>query len=357
MSAYASPRAAPTAAHRAVGLWLLLCAVMVFAMAVIGAITRLTESGLSITEWQPILGALPPLSDGDWQKAFSLYQATPEYRLHNVGMSLEAFKGIYWWEWIHRNFGRLIGIVYGVGLLGFWAAGRIPRPLMPKLLGVLALGALQGVIGWVMVMSGLVDRPSVSHYKLALHLGLAVLLYTLLIGLALSLLDPTPKSSFDPDAPGIHGFAWACLTLVLVTVTWGAFVAGLDAGFAYNTFPLMNDHWLPPEADSLMPWWLNLFDNTAAVQFLHRWLGIGTLLMILGFAFTVQATDLPRSGLRIAVLLAVTALIQVGLGIVTLLFQVPVAVAATHQAGALTLIGLLVWMLHETRPPSSMAGE
>ncbi|HYD31496.1 MAG TPA: COX15/CtaA family protein, partial [Azospirillaceae bacterium] len=202
-------RPAPPSA-RAVAGWLLLCAALVFAMAVIGAITRLTESGLSMVEWKPLIGVLPPLSEAEWNRVFDLYRRTPEYRLHNAGMSLAAFKGIFWWEWFHRLWGHLIGAAFAGGLAWFWAQGRIARGLRRPLLGLLALGGLQGVIGWFMVMSGLVDRPWVSPYRLALHLGMAVLIYALLLRLALGVLEPVAAS---PPRPGLRKHAGAALAL------------------------------------------------------------------------------------------------------------------------------------------------
>lgn len=339
----------------AIALWLLACAGMVFAMAVIGAITRLTESGLSMVEWKPLIGVLPPLSEAEWRRVFDLYRDTPEYRVFNRGMGLEAFRHIFFWEWLHRLWGHLIGAVFLLPFLWFWARGRISRDLMPKLVGLFLLGGLQGVIGWFMVMSGLVDRPEVSHYRLALHLGVAVVIFAALLRVALGQLDPAPLPGWRADAAGLRRHAGRALALVGVTMVWGAFVAGLDAGLAYNTFPTMEGRWFPPEATTLTPWWINAVENTAAVQFIHRWLAIATALVVLALVGRVHVARLPGNAGRVASLLGTAVLVQVGLGIATLLTVVWIPLAALHQAGALTVVGLLVWLRHGLRPPASGA--
>ncbi|WP_342235881.1 COX15/CtaA family protein [Inquilinus sp. OTU3971] len=339
------PAAAP--ATRPVAWWLFLCAAMVFAMAVIGAVTRLTESGLSIVEWAPIKGALPPLSDQAWQDAFAAYKATPEYLYKNTGMSLEAFQQIFFWEWLHRLWGRLIGLVFAAGLAWFWWRGGLDRGLRLRLLGLLVLGGLQGALGWFMVMSGLVDRPSVSHYRLAAHLGLAVLLYALILWTAYGL--ALPRLGSFAGARSLRRHASIAIGCVAVTMCWGAFVAGLDAGQVYNTFPLMDGRLLPPpESFSIIPAWLNWFDNTALVQFTHRWLAIGTSLVVLSLAARCSRTPVVGWGHLAGLIVAV----QVGLGISTLLAQVPVWLGAMHQAGALLLLALLLALRFVTRPVS-----
>jgi cytochrome c oxidase assembly protein subunit 15 len=334
--------------NRAVALWLLACAAMVFAMALIGAITRLTESGLSITEWKPITGALPPLSEQAWLAEFAKYQATPEFRLKHAGMTLVDFKHIFFWEWLHRLWGRLIGLVFAIPFVALWASGRVDRRLVPRLLGLLVLGGLQGAIGWFMVKSGLVDRPEVSHYRLALHLATALLIYALLIWVALGLLVPEPGAAGVRQSTRRHG--WATLALLAVTIVWGAFVAGLDAGFAYNTWPLMDGRLVPPEMWTIIPAWLNPFENTAAVQFTHRWLAILTGLMVVAFAARLRAAATAPRARAVAAGLGLAVLAQIALGITTLLLVVPVPVATLHQAGAMTVLGLLVWALYEATP-------
>ncbi len=325
--------------------WLWLCAGMVFTMAIIGAITRLTESGLSIVQWQPIGGAIPPLSQADWQILFEQYRTSPQYQQINAGMSLEAFKDIFWWEWIHRQWGRAIGLVFALPLLWFALTKRVQGNLLLKLLGLLALGGLQGFIGWFMVASGLVDRPSVSHYRLALHLSLATLIMTLLIALAVTCNDKRPVRS---PPSGIRSQSRLALGLAFLTLVWGAFVAGLDAGLIYNEYPLMGGRFFPAEGFDLSPLWLNFFENHATVQFTHRWLAIATALAVLSLGW--EARRSPNTSARAKHLggaLMLVVLVQIGLGIATLLTQVHLHLAATHQAGALTLIGLLTWLNRE----------
>ena len=346
-----SPTLARGDSARAIAWWLLACAAMVFAMAVIGAITRLTGSGLSMVEWRPLIGALPPLGEAEWQRVFDLYRATPEYQLINAGMGLDAFKRIFFWEWFHRLWGRSIGLVFALPFLWFWLTGRIARPLLPRLAGLLLLGGLQGLLGWFMVKSGLVDRPSVSHYRLAAHLGLAVLIYGLLVWQVWTLLTTAAPVS----APGLRRHMGGAVTLAAVTMLWGAFVAGLDAGLAYNTFPLMDGRLLPAEAWNLIPAWINPFDNTALVQFTHRWLAITTGIVVL--ALWVRARNAPptlRSTIGIA---AVIVVAQVALGVATLLLEVPVALGAAHQAGALILLTALLWCMFRTRRPATIMGS
>jgi cytochrome c oxidase assembly protein subunit 15 len=332
-----------------IAYWLLFCAAMVFSMAVIGAITRLTESGLSMVEWKPLIGILPPLSEAEWHRVFDLYKATPEFRINNSWMELEDFKEIFFWEWFHRLWGQLIGFVFLIPLLVFWARGQVTRELRPKLIGLFLLGGLQGVIGWYMVESGLVDQPDVSHYRLALHLGAAILIYALLVRTVLGLLRPVTPAGRDERAPGLRLHARLALLLVAATIVWGAFVAGTGAGFAYNTFPLMDGHILPPEAGSLSPWWMNPLENLAAIQFTHRALAIVTALVVLALWARVRTAKLPGKAGTIASHTAAMVLIQVALGVATLLSVVWMPVAAAHQAGALLVVTGLVWLLHELR--------
>jgi len=338
------------ASTRPIAYWLLVCCAMVFAMAVIGAITRLTESGLSMVEWKPLIGILPPLSEAEWNRVFGLYQTTPEFRIYNSAMDLAAFKQIFWWEWFHRFWGQLIGFVFLIPFLRFWVNGRIPADLWPKLAGLFLLGGLQGVIGWYMVKSGLVDRPDVSHYRLALHLGTAIVIYGLLLRTALGILDPLPLAGWATESGRLRKHARWALGLTGVTIVWGAFVAGTDAGLAYNTFPLMAGHVIPPEVANLTPWWINVFENTAAIQLTHRALALLTGLVVLGLALRVRVARLPGRAGRVALLTAAMVLVQIGLGIATLLSFVWIPLGAAHQAGAILLVSGLVWLLHELRP-------
>ncbi len=348
----ASPHAATAAVPttRPIAVWLLLCAGMVFAMAVIGAITRLTESGLSMVEWKPLIGILPPLSEAEWNRVFDLYRETPEFRIYNAWMDLEGFKRIFFWEWFHRLWGQLIGFVFLLPFVWFVVRGQVPRALAPRLVGLFLLGGLQGVIGWFMVMSGLVDQPHVSHYRLALHLGVAILIYGALVRVALGILDPNPLAGWRPEAGVLRRHARWALGFVAVTIVWGAFVAGIRAGFAYNTFPLMAGHVVPPEVWNLTPWWINAFENTAAVQFLHRVLALVTGAVVLVLAWRVWAAGLPGGAGRVAAMLGGMVVVQIALGVATLLTKVAIPVAAAHQGGALLVVGLLVWLLHELKP-------
>jgi cytochrome c oxidase assembly protein subunit 15 len=354
MTSASDPAAAngPGAFDRPIGLWLLLCCAMVFGIVIIGGITRLTHSGLSMVEWKPLIGVLPPLSEAEWLRVFGLYQLSPEYQIINKGMSLAEFQGIFWWEWFHRTYAHLIGLVFAGPFVWFWARGRIRRGLMPRLVGLFLLGGLQGVVGWLMVASGLVDRPAVSHYRLAAHLGTAVLIYTLMLWQALDLLSPQVSSGSAAVAARMRGHLTLALGLTVVTLVWGALVAGLHAGMIYNTFPLMNGALLPSEAWFYQPAWINVFENPATVQFCHRWLAITTGAVTLGYGWRLLGAggrERPESARRIARWLTLMVLTQIGLGISTLLAVVPVGLAAAHQAGAFALLALLVWALHDWR--------
>lgn len=326
-----------------VAIWLFTCAAAVFLMALIGAVTRLTESGLSITEWKPVTGALPPLDAAAWQKEFDLYKQSPQYQKVNSGMDISDFKKIYFWEWIHRFWGRLIGLVYFVPLLFFW--GRIPSVARPRFLGLLALGFAQGAMGWLMVKSGLVDHPAVSHYRLAAHLMLAFLIYAWLFRLALAFsLQPDKDAGRLTD---LRGGVRGTIALSALVMTWGAFTAGLDAGMVYNTFPDMNGHWFPPEAAQHRPFWRAFLEEPATVQFTHRILALLLVLKVLLLARrAVPFHPSPRLA-RLFRALVLAVLLQASLGVATLLTQVDIVLATLHQAGALFLLTLLVWLLHE----------
>ena len=336
------------AARPKVAAWLLLCCALVFAMVVVGGVTRLTHSGLSIVEWQPVLGTLPPMNDAQWLETFDKYKLTPEYRKVNLGMSVAEFKSIFWWEYFHRLLGRMIGAVFLVPLVWFWWRGQIDRPLALKLAGIFVLGGLQGAMGWYMVKSGLVDDPRVSHYRLTAHLCIALAIYAAMLWTALGLLFPRSAQASPPPAP-LCRTAWAITALLAYMMASGGFVAGIRAGFAYNTFPLMNGHLLPPEIFMLEPWYLNFFNNMATVQFDHR-LG-AWLLAFLGLWFWLQARReqlASRARLAGKLLLGLLAL-QVALGIATLLLVVPIPLAAAHQGGAVLLLGAALLLNHALR--------
>lgn len=325
---------------------------MVFAMVVVGGVTRLTHSGLSITEWQPIVGALPPLNDGAWQDAFARYQRTPEYQQVNRGMSLDEFKGIFWWEYAHRLLGRLIGVVFLLPLLWFLARRRIPPGNATRLGAVFVLGGLQGAMGWYMVQSGLVDDPRVSQFRLTAHLGIALLIYGAMLWTALSLLRPA-SVLVTPAQRSVRRGAYALSGLVFFMALTGGMVAGIRAGFAYNTFPLMQGRIVPPELLTLEPWWRNVFWNMATVQFDHRLIAWTLAFVTPLLWWRLQRTPgLPASARRGGHALLAMLAVQITLGIATLLLVVPLHLAAAHQAGAVLLLTAALNVAHTLRPPA-----
>lgn len=314
--------------RRRVAIWLLISALLVFLIVVVGGVTRLTRSGLSIVEWQPLIGTIPPLSEADWQSLFARYRETPEYRQVNAGMDLAGFQRIFWWEYVHRLLARVIGLVFLLPLLWLHAKKKLERALAWKLWAIFALGAMQGLLGWLMVKSGLIDDPKVNPVRLSAHLGLALAIFWAELWIALGLLFPGRERA---------GRLAAALPLVVFAMALsGGMVAGLRAGAAYNTFPLMNGHWVPPEILVLEPWWKNFLYNMAAVQFVHR--GFFWLLAVL-----IPITWwLHRDRLASHVLLGAFAL-QAALGIATLLSGVPIALGVAHQGGAVLLLAAAIW--------------
>jgi heme a synthase len=352
----AMPVAAPadgqaTAAPSMIWLraWLYSVAVLVFAMVVLGGATRLTDSGLSITEWQPILGVIPPLSEADWQKAFANYKETLEYRLVNQGMSLDEFKVIYWWEWAHRALGRLIALSFAAPFFWFWMRGRLPRGLTPKLLGVLALGGVQAVIGWFMVQSGLAERVDVSHYRLALHLTTAIVIFGLLFWLALGLTDGSTSVRRESVTRDQKSLALVVLALALVQICVGGMVAGLKAGLSYNTWPLMDGKLIPDGLATLDPWYLNLFENVTTVQFIHRLVAYILVALAVWHAWSCARNEVDRRLLPSATVLALAVLCQAAVGIWALVRahgSIPIALGLTHQAGAVIVFASALWHQH-----------
>jgi cytochrome c oxidase assembly protein subunit 15 len=334
---------ATSSAHdRQIAVWLFVCCLMVYSMVVLGGVTRLTGSGLSMVEWDPIFGILPPLDEASWNATFELYKQSPEYLKINVGMDLDGFKSIYWFEYSHRVLGRAIGTVFLVPFLYFLVRGRVHRPLIPKLAGMFVLGGLQGVLGWYMVKSGLVDNPHVSQYRLTAHLGLAVVIYAYMFHVALGLWFG--EGNRLPVSRWLRCFVTSLTGLAFITILSGGFVAGLKAGHAYNTFPLMDGHWVPEVIFMQHPLWRNFFENIATVQFDHRLLATLVMISVCVLWLATLRTPLPgqlRFGLH--ALMAATVL-QVALGISTLLLHVPVALAATHQAGAMLLFSVLLFV-------------
>jgi len=341
---------ATQAARKRLAAWLLVCCSLLVVLIVVGGVTRLTRSGLSIVEWQPIVGIVPPLDESGWLDLFDKYKQTPEYKLVNRGMSLDAFKEIFWWEYVHRLLGRLLGLAFLAPMLWFFVRRVIDRTLGLKLAGIFFLGALQGALGWYMVKSGLVDDPRVSHFRLTAHLGLAFIIFAAMFWVALDLIrDRARMSPTDDLQSTLARISSVLVWIVFAMVLTGGLVAGIRAGFAYNTFPLMNGRVVPSEIFMIEPWYLNFFNNMATVQFDHRLLA-GLLVLIVIPLWLACRKLQPNDVARMAAnwLLAALAL-QIALGIATLLLRVPVALAAAHQAGAVTVFAMALWLAHALR--------
>jgi len=339
-----------------VAAWLLLCCTMLFTLVVVGGITRLTHSGLSIVEWQPLVGTLPPLSEQAWQETFLKYQQTPEYQKVNLGMSLEEFKGIFWWEYGHRLLGRTIGLIYLVPFLYVLLRRKLDRTRVWQLGAIVLLDGLQGALGWYMVKSGLVDNPRVSQYRLTAHLGLAIAIYAAMLWVALGLL--TRRGAPPPGAARrLWRFSLVLTAIIFVMSLSGGLVAGIRAGLAYNTFPLMNGYWIPPQLLLLEPWYSNFFDNAATVQFDHRLLAWLLAALVPWFWWRSRHVTLtPWARLWCDALPAVLIL-QLTLGIVTLLLAVPVALGVAHQACALLLLTTALVVNHGVQTTTVSSGQ
>lgn len=318
--------------NRALSIWLYCCCGFIALMVFVGGVTRLTESGLSITEWKPVTGVVPPLSDSKWQEYFEKYKQIPEYQQINRGMSLDEFKFIYWWEFGHRFLGRITGFVLLLPWIYFAWKGYTNRSLNIKLLGIFCLGGMQGVIGWYMVKSGLSERTDVSQYRLAMHLTMAFLLFSFVFWLAMSLSRP---SSFEQRITNDERLGWLVIFILFIQIIMGALVAGLNAGMTYNTYPLMDGKWIPDGLFMLSPFYLNFFENITMVQFQHRWSAI--LLAVLVVAFWNHARRVPN--VQSAANHMLYALVfQIVLGIKALVYVVPIPLASAHQMGALLLL-------------------
>ncbi len=344
-------RAPANSGSAPVAVWLFLCCALIFAMVVVGGVTRLTLSGLSITEWKPVVGVVPPLSEAQWAAEFARYKEIPEYRLIHYGMSLAQFKGIYFWEYAHRLLGRLIGVAFAAPLLWFWLRGRLPRRLAAPLAGILALGFAQGALGWYMVESGLAGRVEVSQYRLVAHLALALLIYGAILWTALGLVrfHPSPPFKGEREGASWRRTAEGLVLLVALTIAAGGFVAGTRAGLVYNTFPLMDGRLVPAGYARLHPFLLNWFENVAAVQFNHRLLAMATAAAVMLVWIAGRRAALPRPArLALHALLAAAAL-QAALGVSTLILVVPIPLAAAHQAGAVLLLTAAIVLRHTLR--------
>ena len=335
--------------HNSIIIWLTMVCSMVVLMIVVGGITRLTGSGLSMVDWRPIMGVLPPISEVEWNAVFLAYQQFPEYQQTNQNLTLEGFKQIFYWEYGHRVLGRLIGLAFFLPFLVFALMGKIKGSLAIKLTIGLVLGGLQGLMGWYMIKSGLVDIPRVSHYRLAAHLLLAMLILSYLSWIIFELREKQPSMPHSPlFSRLVYGLAGASVLQIL----YGAFTAGSRAGYGYNTYPLMNESWIAEAVFYLDPWWLNLFESTATIQFVHRWLGAVVLLLALA-AFFVSYTDEALKKLRkytMTLILVISA--QYLLGVFTLIQIVPLGLASMHQFGACVLLVVLVRTLYIVKKSS-----
>jgi cytochrome c oxidase assembly protein subunit 15 len=342
IAAISTSETVPVRADRAVGLWLFVIAAMIGLMVVVGGLTRLTGSGLSITEWQPVTGVIPPLSDAQWQAEFAKYQGTPQYELINRGMGLVGFKAIYWWEWTHRLLGRLLGVVFVVPFVLFLRQQRIDRALGIRLAIIFLLGAAQGALGWWMVQSGLTGtRVVVSQYRLAAHLGLAVVLFGYIFWTALEASGAARTHVARAAHYRVHAFALVAMTFVQILL--GAFMAGLDAGRAFQTWPTYAGAWIPPGLYDLSPWWTNHFENLALVHFQHRTVGYVVAAMVIWLYVALRRAGADRA-LRIAGIHAVVLTSgQIALGIFTVVSGVALPLAALHQVGALGLFASVLW--------------
>ena len=337
----------PTQAqNRSVAIWLLVMCAIVYAMVVLGGVTRLTGSGLSMVEWRPIIGALPPLSADEWQEKFEIYQQTPEFKNINPHFDVDDFKGIFWLEYLHRLLGRFMGIAFAIPFIYFAAKKYIPVPEWPKFLLMPLLGGAQAFVGKIMVASGQVDLPQVSQYRLTAHLLLAFLVFALMFWVALSRLFPRDENAAKHTW---YGKTLGLFVLLTITITSGGFVAGLKAGKIYNTFPMMGDYWFPPGLFALEPLWRNFFDNIVTVQFDHRLLAITTFVLVIVYWFRARKANLPARTRPAVNALLHTAVLQVVLGIATLLLAVPVVLGAAHQAIAMLLFGVALYLVHALR--------
>lgn len=342
--------------RRAIRVWLYGVCLLIFAMIVVGGATRLTESGLSITEWKPIHGVIPPLSVAEWEEELEKYRQIPEYQLINKGMSLAEFKFIYWWEWSHRLLGRVIGVAFFLPLVWFWARGRVEPWLRPWLIGGFVLGGMQGVIGWWMVASGLVDRVDVSQYRLATHLTLACLILAYLLALARHLALAPLDGPARQGASGYSGAAGGLLALLCVQIFLGGLVAGLNAGLTFNSWPLMDGAWIPDGLWLMQPVWLNHFENVLTVQFQHRLTAYLLVLVAVWVAISVWRNGNARALRPVALAVVGVLLVQMTLGILTLLGHVPFTLALFHQGFIVIVLAAMVefWIRARLHPANAV---
>jgi len=334
--------------HRLIlGFWLLGCAAVVYVMVVVGGMTRLTQSGLSMVEWEPIMGIIPPIGEAAWQEVFAKYKTSPEYIKINAGMSLEAFKGIFYWEYGHRVLGRVIGMIYLLPLLFFLARGMVPKHWYVRLFVLFVLGGLQGLMGWYMVQSGLVDVPHVSQYRLTAHLGLALIIFACMLWYALDFLRGERRIQHASST--YLKATTVVIIVVFLMMLSGGFVAGTKAGFIMNTFPKMNGQWVPESWLAMTPLWRNFFENAVTIQFIHRCFAIVVLVSV-GISFALSLKQHFKTANTWVVLILIG---QICLGISALVMKVPLALGAAHQAGAVALFAAALFVAHRARKSSS----
>jgi len=332
-----------------VARWLFIVAFTIFLMMILGAVTRLTHSGLSMVDWKPLMGILPPLSDADWAQTFQRYQEFPEYQKINHQMNLEGFKSIYYFEYFHRILGRLIGMMFLLPFIYFWFKGAIRKSHLPQMMLMFILGGLQGVLGWYMVKSGLVNDPHVSQYRLTAHLIAAVIIYSYILWFAFGLIKDKSLAAINPYSSRLFKYAIGMIVLVVLMITSGGFVAGTKAGLAYNTFPLMDGKLIPDGLNQLQPFWLNWLENTTSIQFNHRILAYILIILIPLFSMAVRKQGQTKNSQKASTAFVVMLAIQVTLGITTLLYFVPVTIAASHQAGAIILLTISIYICRELK--------
>lgn len=327
----------------ALGMWLLFCAAIVYLMIIVGGITRLTQSGLSMVEWAPIMGIIPPLNEAQWLEVFAKYRSSPEYLKVNAGMSLEAFKDIFYWEYGHRVLGRVIGLIYLLPLIYFLVRGMVPKNWYARLFMLFLLGGLQGLMGWYMVKSGLVDVPHVSQYRLTAHLGLALVIFSFMLWYALDFLRG--QNLHSGASQGYRSATTVIIAIVFIMMLSGGFVAGTRAGFIMNTFPTMNGQWIPDGWLALTPIWRNLFENAVTIQFVHRCIAVFVVASVIVGVLKARQQNFKTH--YEWVLLA--AVLQVALGISALVYKVPLVLGAGHQAGAVALLSAAIVAAHVAR--------
>ncbi len=334
---------------KAIGIWLILVALVVFTMIMVGGATRLTQSGLSMVDWKPISGIIPPLSVEEWQAEFDAYRQYPEYKLINKGMSLDEFKSIFYWEYGHRVLGRLIGLIFFIPMMYFFIRKKVKPELKLPLIGLFILGGLQGLMGWYMVKSGLVSEPEVSHLRLTAHLTLALIIIAALCWVAWGLMRPQKLSQTAALPSGLYRLSWAIFGLIFIQLMLGALVAGLKAGFAYNTWPLMGAAFIPEGLYAFSPLWHSILDHTMTVQFNHRMVAYAVFLSVLGLVYYVHRHNMVAPIKQAAWIVFAAVCAQIIIGIFTLIYVVPVSLGVLHQGGGVLVMLSMLFFLHQCR--------